>query len=321
MRLLPALLLATGAVACIHAPVRGTGPGATVEVQRFSEAGARFRIEYLALDTEAAQQVEKALRQAARRVRPWGDFSDPVVVRLYPSHAALEEAVHRIGYPWLRAWARYDEIFLQSPRTYGPFEGGLRNLAELLTHELTHCLMYQQAGTRSNWLWRDRQIPIWFREGMASWTAQQGRRRMSEARLTEWMLRSGHDPLREAPALYQKEAEAVYAAAHWAFTFLVERYGAGAVRGLLDRMQRGGSFDGAFEAEMGLSLPAFEAEFVRYLRWHGWVDRRHLAPREVFGGAPATRVRNSGGDLSGPRVVAAPADARPPGAVAAARPR
>lgn len=256
--------------------------------QSFRADAISVRIEYLPVDEEVVPRVEEALETAAHRVSRWATFEAPVVVRLYPTHRALEEAVGRIDYPWLRAWARYDEIFLQSPRTYGPFEGGQRNLAELLTHELTHCLMYQRAGNRSNWLWKDRQIPIWFREGMASWTAEQGHRRMSEASLSAWIEERRLDPIGQAADLYQREAEAVYSAGHWAFTFLVDRYGAGAVRRLLTAQKDGASFDDAFQAAVGLSRRDFEAEFLRYLEWEGWVDRRHRSVEDAL--TPTTGV-------------------------------
>ncbi len=292
--------------ACHRLPPPALSASDLPRTRRFEEGSATFRIEYLPIDAEAAADVEEALRAAARQVTRWAGFEAPIVVRLYPTHDALEEAVGRIDYPWLRAWARYDEIFLQSPRTYGPFEGGRRNLTELLTHELTHCLMYQQAGSRANWLWRDRQIPIWFREGMASWTARQGHRRMSEARLAAWVEANRMDPIREAERLYQREADAVYSAAHWAFTFLMDRYGAEAVRRLLASLEGGTSFDSAFQAAVGLPRRDFETEFLRYRRWEGWVDRRHR---------PVSSV------LTPSRVERAPADAPPPVAAAATPPR
>ena len=48
-------------------------------------------------------------------------------------------------------------------------ERSIAALNELLTHELTHCVMYQRAGTDLNWSLKG--IPLWFREGMASVTA------------------------------------------------------------------------------------------------------------------------------------------------------
>jgi len=244
-----------------------------------------FEIWYDAGDAEALPMVREALTQAAGRVTAWGSFVSPVVLRLYPNHATLEAAVHRYDYPWLRAWARYDEIFLQSPQSYSIFESGEANLSELLTHELTHCLMYQQAAPRGRWRQVDRQIPIWFREGMASWTASQGKRRASEARLRAWILQDRRNPLSEAQALYQDEAGWVYAAGHWAFSLLVEQYGIDAIHQLLAALLEGRGFGSAFRLTTGISLSSFEDELLLYLLWEGFRERRHPSPPELFQGA------------------------------------
>ena len=134
------------------------------------------RLEYQARDAAAARRVAEALVKALPCAERWGQLRVPVTVVLHPSHAALEEAVHRDGFAWLRAWARFDTIDLQSPRTWNLiFPPTLAEIEELLAHELTHCVMYQRAGTASSWPYKG--IPLWFREGMASVTAGQGYKR------------------------------------------------------------------------------------------------------------------------------------------------
>ena len=86
------------------------------------EGEATVRVEYFPGDAKVLAPLRPALRRALRRVTVWGQFREPVAVRIYPDHAALEEAVHRYGYPQLRAWAQYDIIYLQSPATYGQFD-------------------------------------------------------------------------------------------------------------------------------------------------------------------------------------------------------
>src|SRR6185295_7528479 len=107
-----------------------------------------------------------------------------------------------------------------------------------LAHELTHCLMYQKSGTREDWAKKG--IPLWFREGMATWTAEQGYRWMSlEDLAREFERGPHHDPIVDAEAMYQTESAAVYAAAHHAFTFLIDRYGASAVEHTMQQMHAG----------------------------------------------------------------------------------
>ena len=283
--LAPALLLGLGGCLWQVRPGAAVDAGLTAHLD-YATGGATFHLRFSPTDASVIPELERALARAVPRIRPWGAFTTPITLRLYPDHQGLEDAVDRHHYPWLRAWARYDEIFLQSPRRFGIFEGGLANLAELLTHELTHCLMYQLAATRSTWQAEDLQIPIWFREGMASWTARQGPRRMSEAHLAHWIRKTGEDPVDDAPSLYRTESDAVYGAAHWAFSFLVERYGVASVSHLLRAMRRGEGFDEAFTRSVGIPRQAFQAEFLRYLQWDGWQDRRHPAPQAVLRARP-----------------------------------
>ncbi|MDF1565191.1 MAG: hypothetical protein P1V51_19295 [Deltaproteobacteria bacterium] len=283
------LLLPLLAGGCATLGVRGSAPApAFLYRSALNTPGGRFEIWYDAQDEAVVSVVRTALQRAAERVGRWGTLQRPVVVRLYPTHESLEAAVHRFGYDWLRAWARYDEIFLQSPRTFSVFERGEANLAELLTHELTHCLMYQLAAEESRWRKVDRQIPIWFREGMASWTADQGRRRVSEGRLTTWLRSEHHNPLAEAASLYRDEAAWIYGASHWAFTFLVERYGTGRVLKLMDALREGAGFGRGFESVMGLSEAVFSEEVLRYFLWEGWQDREHPTARQTFEGGTSS---------------------------------
>ena len=66
-------------------------------------------------------------------------------------------------------------------------QGGLHpgQVAELLTHELTHCLMYQRSATADSWPYKG--IPLWFREGMASVTAHQGYRRPHDEDIARYL--------------------------------------------------------------------------------------------------------------------------------------
>jgi hypothetical protein len=213
-----------------------------------------------------ASVVAKALEQASTRLAKWGALEQPVDIHLMPSHADLESAVRRYGYDWLRAWAQYDDVLLQAPSTWATND---LDVAELLAHELTHCLMYQRAGTRENWMHKG--IPLWFREGMATFTALQGYRWMTLEDLARVYERgAGSDPIADAESMYQSQSAAVYAAAHYAFTFLVDRYGREAVERTLANMSKGDPFDVAFEKGVGLHPDRFSAEFRRYIVWRAF---------------------------------------------------
>lgn len=168
----------------------------------------------------------------------WGQLTQPVHIVVHPSHHALEQALGKHDLPWLRAWARFDRIDLQSPKTFGYSQGYEDALTELLRHELTHVWTYQHIGNRETWsqAW----LPFWFREGMASWTAKQGYRRGTYASLGRRLssLRTSYDPLLDAEALNRVDQPLAYGAAHWAFTLLVQEQGTLAVRKIIDAINK-----------------------------------------------------------------------------------
>ncbi len=259
------LLFALALAAC----VRRAPPPDLTEQDSLEAAQAQFRLEFSGADRESERDVKAALVAAVPVIRRWGPLEEPVTVKVFPDHAGLEDAVSLFDYPWLRAWARYKTIFLQSPRSWGLLGGSQPQITELLTHELTHCLMYQLAATEKNWA--DKQIPLWFSEGMASVTASQGYRRPSPEELLRFMRdHPGEDPIGNAESLYQNQSEIVYGAAHRAFQFLLERYGEARIKRMFARMKAGALFGEAFAREIGVSPSDFERDFLNYLRWGGW---------------------------------------------------
>jgi len=227
--------------------------------------GLLFEVRYPREDAAEAGRIGGGLLAAGPRLSRWGQFRHGVTVRLLPDHDALEALVGLHGYPWLRAWAFGDQVLLQSPRSWicdPPAQDD--DVTELLTHELTHALMYQlmQRGTDPSWAAEE--PPLWFREGMASVTADQGRRRLSAEDLAHWATdHPGADLLRPDAALYREEKEAVYGAAHRAFDLLVLVAGDEAIRELLRRMSGGASFADAFRGATGYALADFEHEAIR----------------------------------------------------------
>lgn len=193
----------------------------------------RFTVIGEQIDGALLEEVQVAANGAQRDVAVWGRLTEPVLIVVHPSHRALEQAVGLRDLAWLRAWARYDRIDLQSPTTFGhrDFRAPLR---ELLAHELTHVFMYQRIGSRENW--NHIAIPFWFREGMGSWTSHQGYRRGNLASVGGRLLRHPvpFDPLLDTEALNRVDQPLAYAASHWAFDRLVVDIGEDGVLELLD---------------------------------------------------------------------------------------
>ncbi len=284
MRPAAAFLLLLAAASCAHrAGTAGDGP----RIDAVQAGGAAFRVQYWPEDAASARQVEAALAGAVSRATRWGALSIPVLVTIHPSHAALEAAIHREGYGWLRAWARYATVDVQAPRSWSLAGGTDAEVMELLAHELTHCAMYQTAA--SEWSWSSRSIPLWFREGMASVAAGQEHKRARPKAIWRFYrdtagsgdglgaggfvgepARPAGDPLTDPEPLYRGYSDVVYGTAHWAFRFLLDRYGEGRIRRIVAGMGQGRQFGESFEDAIGIPAGSFEQEFRRYIVWQGW---------------------------------------------------
>ena len=235
----------------------------------------QFRIEFSPKDAPEAARIQQAVEEALPRLERWGVLREPVTVKVMPDHASLESAVRQRGLSWLRAWSRYDEVFVQAPDTWGSAGASQPQINELLLHELTHSLMYQLASNRPGWT--RKQIPLWFREGMASYTADQSYRWVTLEDIARHLERHpASDPVQKPGDLYRDDSNLVYGVAHHAFAFLVRRYGEDAVRGLLREMKDGKNFPEAFESAIGMSPDLFVRDFTRFVRWRGFRSGRAL---------------------------------------------
>ncbi len=264
-----ALLLGTGCVAS-----RGA---MKTEVLSLGSRVGTFRLEYPPTKEEDAAMLRKALEWGAPRLARWGELRERVTVRLHADHRGLGEAARHSEFVWLRAWARYETVDVQAPSTWAPIPGTQRALDELVLHELTHTLMYQASSDQGGW--RQKKIPAWFREGMASYTAEQGYRWPTLEQLARLLEEHPEwEPLLRPEPLYREQMAVAYGAAHHAFTFLVHRYGEETVRTLLREMSRGLDFPVAFTASVGLPPETFLRDFSRYLRLRGFQGGRILRP-------------------------------------------
>lgn len=265
MRVADACSIALCGAALVAACAVPRPSSAADEVPRIEEVagpGLLFDVRYLRDDSDDAARIASRLVAAGPHLSRWGAFRHRVSIRVMPDHAALENRIGLHGYPWLRAWAFGDLVLLQSPRSWIDTASSTDELAEILVHELTHALMYQLVQPREGAF--PEEPPFWFREGMASVTAEQGHRRLDTDALQRW--RRAHpksDLLHPSSELYRTEKEAVYSAAHHAFERLVALNGDRAIRGVLRGVRSGARFEDAFAAATGRSLAAFEADAIR----------------------------------------------------------
>jgi hypothetical protein len=230
-------------VACAHAP-----PLVAPPLVASTAGGVEIRAE--GRDGEAADQVARVLPGAIERVERWGPLPRPVLVRIQPSAEALATAAGRPGDTWLRGWARLGSVEIQSPRSWSRGAASDAALGTLLAHELSHCLLFSRLP--GDWTRRD--VPTWFEEGMASYTAGEHHARADAAALG-----------RPAPGTRAVDPAVAYGTADRAFRRLIALHGDAAVRAILRELADGRRFPDAFRSATGGSLASFEASFRREL--------------------------------------------------------
>jgi len=239
------LLPLLAAIACGHIPPGPvTRSGVTVQVD-----DTRVEVRHADEDAAVADQVRRLLPRAVRAASQWGSLPVSVTVTIHATHADLEAATGRTGNAWMRAWARIGAVDLQSPSTWSRGYASDDALTQILTHELTHCVIFQAVGRDG----RAREIPMWFQEGMASVAAGE-RHTLARA-----------DALPSPAPLIRSDPTLVYGTADRAFRDLILRYGEPRIRQLLARLDEGRTFPAAFRDAMGVALAEFEGDFSRRL--------------------------------------------------------
>ncbi|MDP2271019.1 MAG: hypothetical protein Q8K32_09840 [Archangium sp.] len=222
-------------------------------------------------------RIQSAIAKATPGLQRWGGLKEPVTVYIVDSHDDLETAVRRHGFTWLRAWGRYDDVIFQAPSTWTTKD---EFVEQLVLHELTHCLLFQRSGTRDTWYLKD--IPLWFREGMAISTAGQAKLYPSLEDSARWLQQNPTlNAFRNGEELSEAQSTEVYGLGLHAFEFLLRRYGEAHVNALMSTMRAGGDFDAAFEKVVGIPVERFQKDFENYLRlraFRGGSRRRLNAP-------------------------------------------
>jgi hypothetical protein len=237
LRYAPSLALLL--LACAHVPA---GPEATLTAE-VEVDGARVRVVHPAAEADAAAQVLRTLPAAMRAASRWGRLPPDTLLTVHPDGASLATAAGAAASPWMRGWARRGSIDLQSPRTWSRGAATDEALGQILAHELTHCVLFENAGPG----WRERGIPHWFLEGMASVGAGERHR---GARVEA--LSSPSDVLAADP-------RGAYATADRAFRDLLLQHGDLRVRRILEGLAAGAPFPSAFRAATGTPVEEFEA--------------------------------------------------------------
>ncbi len=144
-----------------------------------------------------------------------------------------------------------------------PIDGAPEFLFALITHELTHIFQYDMLYNNKISTIIRANSPIWFREGMASWVAD------DEDNLDRMVLRDvavngGFLSL----ANFSGFSFISYRVGHAAFEFMEERYGIEGVRNFLWQYRKNitGNVGAAIERAFETDIEEFDRDFRKYLR-------------------------------------------------------
>ena len=248
--LLVLCLLISGLAACTRF---------TLEV-RGQNAAPPIVIVYTKPLEQDARLVHDALLAAGPQLGAFGPLRQPTTITLQPDQATIGARAGLVNSPWLRAWATYSDIELQTPSSWqGPARR--EHLLTLLVHELTHLAMYQRAGNRADW--HRKPLPFWFREGLACYVAGLGDNRFSRERLQAFYLSPDYpgDPILEGESLVLSHPREVYAASYYFMQALVERFGRACIGDVLDHIRAGEGFLEAWQNGTGTPFAAVLAEW------------------------------------------------------------
>ena len=221
--------------------------------ERDAAPGGRVLAEFAAEAAEEAYREVSALfgTDVARRI--------PMLV--YPTHADF--AVTNVAELPIYAEGIGGVTELFKNRIAIPFTGDWRDFRRVVHHELVHAVindLYYGGSVQSLLRSGNRlQIPGWFNEGLAEYSAQ-GWDTESDLYVREAIL---DDRLADIPRLrgfYE------YRGGQGVWDFVAQEYGREKITEVLDRVRLGRSVDGAFRRATGLGLDDLSERWKRTLR-------------------------------------------------------
>ncbi len=186
---------------------------------------------------------------------------EPMTLYIYPSQADLQLALLLSGESWVGGEARPEVgvILLAIP----PTEEAALQMQRDIPHEMTHMLLYRRLGESGY-----HNLPAWLNEGLA--TRFEQRHDASYAVALEKAL-SGETiiPLKTlCRPFYDLPDERVllaYAESYSVVTYIQQRYGWSAIRGLLSAYQDGLDCSSGVQQVLGKGLGEVEREWLTWL--------------------------------------------------------
>lgn len=211
------------------------------------------------LATFAAEAAEEAYAEVSALFAT--DIARRVPLLVYPTHAAFA-VTNAVELPvYADGIGGVTELYKN--RIAIPFTGDWRDFRRVVHHELVHAVindLYYGGSVQS--LIRSGlrlQIPTWFNEGLAEYSAQ-GWDTQSDMYVREAILT---DRLDDIPYLRGYFA---YRGGQGVWDYVAQEYGREKVTEILDRVRLGRSVDGAFRRATGLGLRDLSDRWKRTLR-------------------------------------------------------
>lgn len=247
------------------------------------------------LGTFAAEAAEEAYREVS--VLFGADVARRIPLLVYPTHAdfAVTNAVQLPIYS--ESIGGVTELYKN--RIAIPFTGDWRDFRRVVHHELVHAVindLYYGGSVQS--LIRSGlrlQIPGWFNEGLAEYSAQ-GWDTQSDMYVREAVLT---DRLADIPRLSGYFA---YRGGQGVWDYVAEEYGREKVTEVLERVRLGRSVDGAFRRATGLSLRELSDRWKRTLRTVYFPEAAAREETETIARPIATRELGGAGYHASPAI-------------------
>jgi len=206
--------------------------------------GVTIRIENNISENLVASVLRQDLPRLLEQTGHWGALSEDVIIRIHGSSSGFRDHVKQDHPGHLDGWATYRSIDVQSPRAAG-VERWRDRLRQVVVHELTHVRFFQTVRLHVDW--RQTDIPFWFVEGMAVYTAQ------TEQSRTDWRglrrasngldLRLLLDP---TPIVVQQQSRLAYTTAGVAFGEILALKGTKGIREIMGGLSNGETFTEVF---------------------------------------------------------------------------
>jgi hypothetical protein len=216
---------------------------------------------------EAITQIvlDTAVRSLDESTRMLGSsISGDIVIYVYPSLASMANSLRKnqtIVQDWVAAYAIPDQQTIFVAADAGP--DLLVNLERDLPHELMHVAVFTAANPGS------KQIPGWFNEGLALYASGGSDPTLDDVlagAISDRILLSIETLCTPSFAsLPRRDAALAYAQSASIVSYIMRRYGASQISGLMDAYAKGLGCSEGIQLVLGISLQELESQWLKDL--------------------------------------------------------